>query len=306
MVKIRHYCLRATRAKFVSQHNKQIKKEPGLRPVPIIKGVRRHDYLYVSLNLAVSVSERPPFWSSVLRWLASFANSWVHFVPLLLVSPFSRSAAWAIYRNWARITYRIFGITLSLQDDNEGNLAPRPHLYVWLNQSSLTEAFAHVQLLPPWYTIANIEYAMMPFLGWAMVPLRNVVIVRQWKAQAKRGIERAAVRLARGEAWLISIEGARSPDGRLSPYKKGPVVMALRCQATIIPVAVHGAREVMPRGEWRIRPGHIELHLLKAIPTSGLTYDDRDAVLEKLYHVAERELAQHGAQQGTKADGPAA
>ena len=237
-----------------------------------------------------AIASRPPFWSSVLRWLASFVNSWVHFVPLLLVSPFSRSAAWTIYRNWARITYRIFGITLSLKDDNEDGLGARPHLYVWLNQSSLTEAFAHVQLLPPWYTIANIEYAMTPFIGWAMVLLRNVVIVRQWKAQAKRGVERAAVRLARGESWLISIEGARSPDGELSPYKKGPVVMALRSQATIIPVAVHGAREVMPRGEWRILPGHIELHLLKAIPTNGLTYDDRDAVLEQLRAQAEREF----------------
>lgn len=68
---------------------------------------------------------------------------------------------------------------------------------------------------PPWYTIVNVEYAMMPLLGWAMVLLRNVVIVRQWKRQAKHGIERAATRLASGERWLISIEGARSPDGGL-------------------------------------------------------------------------------------------
>jgi 1-acyl-sn-glycerol-3-phosphate acyltransferase len=240
---------------------------------------------------AAGVSERPPFWPSVARWLASFANSWAHFVPLLLVSPFSRSAAWAMYRDWARNAMRIFGIKVSLRDDNQGNPGPQPHLYVWLNQSSLTEGPIWTLLLPPHYAIINLEYAAMPLLGWARVLQGDIVIGRQWKTQARRGIERAAARLASGQAWMISIEGARSPDGRLSPYKKGPVVMALRSQATIIPVIFHGGRGVMPRGEWRIRAGHIEVHLLKAIPTRGLTYDDRGVVLEQLRALAEHELS---------------
>lgn len=240
---------------------------------------------------------RPPFWPSVLRWAANFVNSWAHFIPLLLVSPFSQPTAWAIYRHWGRNTCRIFGITLSLRDDNGGDLGPKPHLYVWLNQTSLADVVAIAQLLPPFYSIGNIEYAMMPLLGWAIVPLRFVVIIRQWKAQAKRGIERAAARLARGQTWVISSEGSRTPDGRLLPFKKGPVVLALKSQATIIPLAVQGAREAMPRGEWRLRPGHIEVHLLQAIPTRGLSYDDRDAVLERLHALAEHELASttHGA-----------
>src|SRR5262245_17120043 len=235
--------------------------------------------------------ERPRFWPSVMQWIMSGTNSLAHMVPLLCVSPFSRRAAWAIYRHWGRSMCRIFGITLSLRDDNAGRRGPEPHLYVWLNQTSLSEVPAFAELLPPWYTIGNIEYAMMPLLGWALVPLRNVVIVRQWKWQAKRGIERAAARLARGERWLISIEGARSLDGDLLPYKKGPIVLALRSQATIIPTIVRGAREIMPRGEWRLRPGHIEIHLLESIPTRDLTYDDRDAVLERLHALAEHALA---------------
>jgi 1-acyl-sn-glycerol-3-phosphate acyltransferase len=188
-----------------------------------------------------------------------------------------------------------------LRDDNRGNPGPPPHLYVWLNQSSLAEVLAFAQLLPPWHTVANVEYAMMPLLGWAMLPLRNVVIVRQWKWQAKRGIERAAARLARGETWLISIEGARTRDGVLLPYKKGPVVLALRSHATIIPMAVHGAHEVMPRGEWRLRPGHIELHLLPSIPTQGLSYEDRDTILARLRILAEREFATPGPDEGARA-----
>jgi len=136
-----------------------------------------------------------------------------------------------------------------------------------------------------------VGYAIMPLFGWAMLPLRNIVIIRQWKWQAKRGIERAAARLAHGERWLVSIEGARSLDGELQPYKKGPIVMALRTHATIVPLAVQGAREILPRGDWRLRPGRIEVHLLQAIPTMGLTFEDREAVLARLRGLAERAMS---------------
>jgi len=245
-----------------------------------------------ALTDLVQLPERPPFWSSVARWLASGANSFVHFIPLLVASLFSRRVAWTIYRHWGRYTCRIFGITLSLRDDNEHAPDPGARLYVWLNQSSLTEAVAFAQLLPRWYTVSNIEYALMPLLGWALALTGNIVIVRQWKRQAKRGVDRATRRLMRGENWLISMEGARSRDGRLLPYKKGPAVMALRSQATIIPMFVHGARDVMPHGEWRVRPGHVQVRLLKAIPTGGLSYEDRDVVLKRLRALAERELSQ--------------
>jgi 1-acyl-sn-glycerol-3-phosphate acyltransferase len=226
----------------------------------------------------------------------SGANSLFHFVPLLIVSLFSRPAAYAIYQHWGRMACRIFRIAVSLRDDNYGDLGPRPHLYVWLNQSSLAEIVS-LQVFPPVYKIANVEYAVMPLVGWTCVLLRDVVIVRQWKNQAKRGIERAAARLARGETWAISIEGARTSDGGLLPFKKGPIIMAISAQATIIPVVMTGGRDIMPRGEWRIRPGRLEVRFLKSIPTHGLTYEDRNAVHEQLRQLAERALQGDGAQQ---------
>ena len=83
--------------------------------------------------------------------------------------------------------------------------------------------------------------------------------------------------------------GSRS-DGELLPYKKGAVVLAIRSQATIIPMAIRGAREVIPPGEWRLRPGQIEVHLLKSIPTRGLAFDDRDDVLERRRALAGHEF----------------
>jgi 1-acyl-sn-glycerol-3-phosphate acyltransferase len=219
--------------------------------------------------------------------MLSALNSWAHFVPLALVSPVSRARAWAIYSTWLSRTFRIFGITISVRDDNGGDLGPGPHLYVWLNQSSLAEAGVFPQVIPPHYKVINAEYAAMPLLGWASTLLRDQVIVQQWKRQAKHGIERAAIRLARGERFLISIEGTRSTDGSLHKYKKGPIVMAVRAQGTIVPIVTHGGRDVLPRGEWRVRPGNIELHILKTISTRGLSYEDRNMLIEQLRVAAE-------------------
>jgi 1-acyl-sn-glycerol-3-phosphate acyltransferase len=74
-----------------------------------------------------------------------------------------------------------------------------------------------------------------------------------------------------------------------------------RSQATIIPMFVHGARDVMPRDEWRVRPGHIRVHLLEAMPTRGLTYEDRSAVLERLRALAEHEISQRPGRQAVHA-----
>jgi 1-acyl-sn-glycerol-3-phosphate acyltransferase len=52
-------------------------------------------------------------------------------------------------------------------------------------------------------------------------------------------------------------------------------VLAIAAQAPVVPTVVHGSREVMPKGSFRIRSGTIDLHFLEPAPTIGLTYDHR-------------------------------
>lgn len=234
--------------------------------------------------------QEAPIVRSALRWLVASVNSWVHFVPLFVICPFSKRLGGALYQSWMRKQLRIFGISASLQDENLSKPLLEPRLYIWLNQSNLVEGTVIGGILAPSFVVINVEYALMPLVGFARVFLGDIVIIRQWKKQAKNGIARAAERLAAGASGLISIEGARSADGTLLPYKKGPVVLAIKAQATIIPVVMFGGRDVLPSGTWKVRPGKIRLHCLKAIPTQGLTYEDRDVVVGKLRSIAEEAL----------------
>ena len=114
--------------------------------------------------------------------------------------------------------------------------------------------------------------------------------MRQWPRQARRALEKISGYLQGGGNVLISIEGRRSKDGSLSPYKKGPVVMALQAQARIVPVFLQGTRVCMPYGAWRIREGRVVVKFLEPISTEGRGYEDRDTLLDHLGAIARREL----------------
>ncbi len=61
-----------------------------------------------------------------------------------------------------------------------------------------------------------------------------------------------ALGLRSGRILCIFPEGARSFDGELGPFKKGAAILAREIAVPVIPVAIHGAFEVWPRGSWRI------------------------------------------------------
>ncbi|HYO51922.1 lysophospholipid acyltransferase family protein [Archangium sp.] len=231
---------------------------------------------------------RPGLMASLLRWGATCVAAPPLLVPALLTGPVSHRASAALMKTWCAWARRVFGVHVEVKDHNEGRYGAPPYLFLQLNQTSLSETFITPAALPrPFLLFMNIEYAALPFAGWVPLSQGSVVVVRQWSAQARRAVDRAASALRRGESFYMSIEGRRSPDGRLGPYKKGAAVLAIQSGATLVPMVFRGTREVLPPGEWRVRPGKVTVELLPAIETTGLRYEDRDTLVERLRAVAE-------------------
>lgn len=53
----------------------------------------------------------------------------------------------------------------------------------------------------------------------------------------------------------IYVEGKRSFDGKLMPFKKGPFYMAMECGVPVVPVTIAGTFDLMPKGRFAIKPG---------------------------------------------------
>ena len=102
-----------------------------------------------------------------------------------------------------------------------------------------------------------------------------VFLDRDNRKAAFESYEAAAGAVQAGRSIIVCPEGTRGFDYHLRPFKKGPFVFAIASQAPVIPTIVHGAREVMPKGTFRIRSGVVDLHFLEPIPTAGLDYEAR-------------------------------
>ena len=120
------------------------------------------------------------------------------------------------------------------------------------------------------------ELMNIPILGRAMRMAKFVPVERGSRRDAAQASVAAAVDAVRsGLHILVYPEGTRSPDGRLSTFKKGPFFLALETKAPIIPVVVSGTQTMMRKGSSAITPGLARIQLLAPIePADYATRDD--------------------------------
>jgi 1-acyl-sn-glycerol-3-phosphate acyltransferase len=100
-----------------------------------------------------------------------------------------------------------------------------------------------------------------------------------------------ALRRAEGERQSIVVfpEGTRSRTGQLLPFKMGAFVLAINAGLPVVPVVCRGTRRLMPRGSrLTVVPGEVEFVVEDPIPTTGLRYDDREALAARVRAAIER------------------
>jgi 1-acyl-sn-glycerol-3-phosphate acyltransferase len=122
-------------------------------------------------------------------------------------------------------------------------------------------------LLPriPGRTSAFLKRSLMkiPVLGYAFRLGEFVPVDRDGRVEsAQESIAAARQVMERGLHITTFVEGTRSRDGRLLPFKKGPFYLAKETGAPCIPVSIHGTESMMAKGSLKIRPGtaHITFH----------------------------------------------
>jgi len=135
--------------------------------------------------------------------------------------------------------------------------------------------------------IAKKELVRLPVFGQALAVSDHIVIDRSKSEEAIEIINRqAAERIGQGFCILFYGEGTRSPDGKVGPFKKGGVMLALKTGLPIVPVSVSGTRKYLPKRSAIIRPGGtVRIVLDKPIATKGLPLEERDALNQRVRDV---------------------
>lgn len=230
---------------------------------------------------------------AALQWATVGALTSVSLPAAVGLSRVHEPSARRLMRLWSQSALRTFELPLSIEDHSQGVYDDPPYLFVHLNQTSLLEAFVYCAALPRLVRIVmNIEFAMIPVLGPSMYLMGSKVVIRQRPAQAKKVMEKVAKEMReRKRSFGMSIEGRRSPDGQLSKFKKGAAVLAISAQARVVPFFIHGTREALPMGAWRVRPQPLRAVTFPPIDTRGLDFEDRHALTDQLRLIADREHA---------------
>jgi 1-acyl-sn-glycerol-3-phosphate acyltransferase len=148
----------------------------------------------------------------------------------------------------------------------------------------------------PWCSfVAKSELRRIPLFGFAAECVGVVFLDRDNRKQAFESYRLAAAEVQRGRTIVVCPEGTRGHDYHLRPFKKGPFVLAIASQSPIVPTIVYGAREVMPKGSFRIRAGTVDLHFLEHVPTVGCDYEHRAELMSTVWnHMADAMQQMYG------------
>ncbi len=168
-----------------------------------------------------------------------------------------KSCMWA-----ARTGVRVAGVrteTVGLEKID------RARTYVYMsNHISNLDPPVTLPLIPGRTSVmVKKELFKVPVLGHIML-MGSLVPVDRGNRDAGIAAVRDSVEAIRGHglSMTIYVEGRRSFDGKLLPFKKGPFYLAEECRMPIVPITISGTQEVMPKARFGISRGvaRVEFH----------------------------------------------
>ena len=107
--------------------------------------------------------------------------------------------------------------------------------------------------------IAKESLARFPVLGWHLRRGGHLFVDRTAPGSARAFCGAGARSCPRGCRCMIYAEGTRSADGQVARFKAGSFLLAIEAGLPIVPLAVIGTRQVMPKGRLRTEPADVTL-----------------------------------------------
>lgn len=195
-----------------------------------------------------------------------------------------------LYRmfNWGAFTgVRLAGVRVETEGLDRLDAA-RPYVYM-TNHTSNLDPPIQIPLIPGRTSVmVKKELFKTPILGAAMRLGSLVPVDRGNREAGIDAVEAAKKVVQQGISMTIYVEGKRSLDGRLLPFKKGPFYLAIECGVPVVPITITGTHYAMPKKRFAIRPGVVKV--LFHPPIEPKDFGDREELMAKVREVIESGL----------------
>jgi 1-acyl-sn-glycerol-3-phosphate acyltransferase len=156
--------------------------------------------------------------------------------------------------------------------------------YIFMsNHQGYYDIFALLGHLPVQFKwLAKKELFSIPFFGWTMAAVGYISIDRGGTRNTVEAMNEAARKIRDGMSVVIFPEGSRSPDGSIQPFKKGGFTLAIKSKVPIVPIAISGSRDIMPKDKLTATSGEIRIRMDHPIETENYSLKDRESLMKKV------------------------
>ncbi len=162
-------------------------------------------------------------------------------------------------------------VGLKLNVKGEHNVwAKRPAVFVFNHQSKADVIITAKLLRRDIAGVGKKELKQYPLIGQILEFAGVVFIDRQNSASAIEAMTPLvdAMRFE-GKSVVIAPEGTRTISPRLGPFKKGAFHLAMQAGVPMVPIVIHNAIDVAPKGEFVFRSATVDVEVLPPIDTSN-------------------------------------
>ena len=180
---------------------------------------------------------------------------------------------------WGPRLFKISKADLNVSGGESVDYA-KPHIYVMNHESYMDIPAAFMALPCNIGFIAKKELESVPFFGRTMREAGMIFVDRRNPEKAIASLKKGGALIRSGVNIFAFPEGTRTKDGVIKPFKKGVFMLALEAGVPIVPMAIAGAREVLPYGSFDPTAGTIKVRIGHPIETSSYSVETREALVE--------------------------
>ncbi len=241
------------------------------------------------------VSRGLPGFKEVVRTglaYGAFMSAAVSIVPTWLLNRSRRDAVNLAVTTWGEFGSALAGIKIRVKGE-ENLWARRPAIFLFNHQSAADVLIMSNLLRRDFTAIAKKEIAGNPLVGPVFRVADAVFVDRGNHEKALEAVKPVVESLREGLSLAIAPEGTRSAGNRLGKFKKGPFHIAMQAGVPIVPIVIHNATDVLPKGAFFLRPAEVYVDVLKPISTakwSAATIDQHvDEVRQLFLHTLGQE-----------------
>jgi 1-acyl-sn-glycerol-3-phosphate acyltransferase len=163
------------------------------------------------------------------------------------------------------------------------------------NHIDIWDAFIIYSAIPQFVRgLEHESHFKVPAYGWMMRRFGNVPVPPEGNlAKYKQMMRLTRETLDKGVSLIVFAEGTRTRDGRVTQFSPGVFRMAIQFGYPIAPMSIVGAYEFSKKGDWKLFPSKIVIHMHDTIETAGLNKNDVEPLMNRAQAIVARPLDEY-------------